>query len=189
MLKVSAILLAAGLSRRMGQDKLLLDYKGKSLFQHSIDLLSVLPVFERIVISTGARLECITLPPGIRSCINHTPESGQSGSIRTGVEAATGTHYLFLNADQPKLKPYDIIPLLEAAKLHPDKIIFPVIDLKPNSPTVFPNQFRSELLDLSGDTGGREIRKTNQDKCFSVEPECPENFKDIDIMEEYNDLF
>jgi len=188
-MKVSAILLAAGLSRRMGTDKLMLEYQGKPLVQHSIDLLSKLPVYESIIVTSNARLKSIALPPGIWSIINPTPENGQSSSIRIGLEAATGTHYMFMTADQPKLTPDDIIPLLQVAKENPDKIIYPIIDNKPNSPTIFPEHFRTELLCLSGDTGGREIRDNNKKSCLALEPEHQKNFKDIDSKEDFDDLF
>jgi len=188
-MKVSAILLAAGLSRRMGTDKLLLDYKGKTFLQHSIDLLSELPVYERIVVTTDARLELINMPPGIRPYINQKPESGQSWSIRIGTKEATGTHYMFMTADQPKLTPDDILPLFEAANQNPDKIIYPKIDSKPTSPTIFPESYRKKLLDLTGDTGGREIRDNNSKCCLEVEPENIMNYVDIDSEEEYHELF
>ena len=187
-MKISAILLAAGLSRRMGCDKLLLEYRGKTLLQRSVELLSSLPVFERIIVISDTRNETITLPSGIHSLINQIPENGISGSIRTGVEAATGTHYFFLTADQPLLTVADLIPLLEASDANPDMIVFPVIKSKPCSPTIFPGRFRTELLGLSGDTGGRAIRDANTDVWHTVEPERPENFIDIDSAEDYQAL-
>jgi len=189
MIRISAILLAAGLSRRMGTDKLLLDYQGKSMIRHSIDLMSELQVYERIVITSDARIEHLTLPSGIRLYVNPAPESGQSASIRIGVEASKGTHYFFMAADQPKLTSKDLLPLLEAIKANPNKIIYPSIDSKPCSPTVFPGRFRMELLSLTGDTGGRVIREANKENCFPIDPEFPMNFADIDCAEEYHDLF
>jgi len=187
-LKTSAILLAAGLSRRMGCDKLLLEYRDKTLLQCSIELLSSLPVFERIIVISDTGSKTITLPSGIKLLINHTPENGISGSIGTGVEAATGTHYFFLTADQPLLTVADLIPLLEASDANPDKIVFPVIDSKPCSPTIFPGRFRTELLNLSGDTGGRAIRDANTVAWHAVVPERPDNFIDIDSAEDYQAL-
>ena len=188
-IKVSAILLAAGVSERMGRDKLLLDYRGKSLLWHSFDLLCALPVFERIVVTSNARAESLALPAEIKLCINTKRKHGMSESVRIGVENATGSHFLFLNADQPKLGVADIMPLLETAKTNPDKIIFPLIDSKPSSPTIFPQGFRSELLSLSGDLGGRVVRNRNPDACLAIEADASENFYDIDTEEEYRGLF
>jgi len=187
-LKISAILLAAGLSQRMGCDKLLLEYRGKTFLQRSVELLSSLPVFERIIVISNTRSKIITLPSGIQLIINSIPENGISGSISTGVEAAKGTHYFFLTADQPLLTVADLRPLLEASEANPDKIVFPIIDNKPCSPTMFPGRFRTELLALSGDTGGRAIRDADLGACHAVEPERPENFFDIDSAEDYQAL-
>jgi len=172
----------------MGCDKLLLEYRGKTLLQRSVELLSNLPVFERIVVTSDTRNETITLPSGIHSLINRIPENGISGSISTGVEAATGTHYFFLTADQPLLTVADLMPLLEASKANPDKIVFPVIKSRPCSPTIFPGRFRTELLDLSGDSGGRAIRDANPGAWLAVEPKRSENFLDIDSVEDYQAL-
>jgi len=172
----------------MGCDKLLLEYSGKTLLQLSIELLSSLPVFERILVTSDTRSKSITMLSGIRLLVNHTPENGISGSISTGVKAATGTHYFFLTADQPLLTVADLIPLLESSEANPDKIIFPVIDHKPCSPTIFPGRFKTELLGLSGDTGGRAVRDANSDVWHKVKPERPENFFDIDSAGDYRAL-
>ena len=172
----------------MGGDKLLLQYKGKTFLQRAVDLLADLHVFERIVVTSDARIKHITLPTGIRLLVNQSPESGLSRSVQIGLEAASGTHYLFLTADQPKLTSGDLLPLLESVKTNPDKIIYPTIDLRPCSPTIFPECFRAELLALSDDTGGRIVRDANPERCYAIKPENPANFMDIDSMEDFNDL-
>ncbi|MCL2820240.1 MAG: nucleotidyltransferase family protein [Oscillospiraceae bacterium] len=184
MLKISAIILAAGLSERMGTDKLMLMYKDKFLLQHSLDLLNSLPVFERIAVTATHRLEKISLPPGVKTVINLQPEKGQSESIRLGLKAASGTHFLFMPADQPELTLNDLTPLINAAAENPDKIIYPVIGGEPSSPTIFPQSFRTALTGLSGDTGGWVIREANKERCVGVEVENSGNFIDIDFPED-----
>ena len=169
----------------MGADKLLLDYNGKTLLQHSIDLLQELPVYERIVVTTDARQKQVNIPCDVKVCINAHPEQGQSSSIKVGVEVAVGTHYFFLVADQPMLTAKDLIPLLDAAINNPGKIIFPVIDLIPSSPTIFPSSFKEELKSLQGDIGGRAIRDAHKDLWHTINPENPGNFTDIDNTEDY----
>lgn len=180
------------MSHRMGRDKLLLDYNGKLILQHSVDLLCMLPVYERILITSDARVQSISIPANIAVRINSQPESGISKSIQIGVEASTGTHYLFLNADQPKLKISDLTKMIEAADANPDKIIHPEIDSKPCSPTLFPGYFRDELLYLSHDpdvnkrdAGGRTIRDANKPLCIAIVPEDPTRYIDIDNTDDY----
>jgi len=179
----------------MGFDKLMLDHHGVPILQHAVNLLTSLPVYERILITSEIRAAKILLSPGIRLLINSHPEKGVNRSIQIGVEAATGTHYLFLTADQPKLETADILQLLEAADENPDRIIHPLIKSKPNSPTLFPGSFRDDLLDLysatstgSNDFGGRMIRNANRHMCITIEPEYPHNFEDIDNADDYKNL-
>jgi molybdenum cofactor cytidylyltransferase len=172
----------------MGEDKLLLEYNGKTLLQHSIDLLQNLPVYERIIVTTNARQNQITIPHTIKLCINPYPEQGISSSIKVGIKAAAGTHYLFLAADQPMLTANDLQPLLDATTANPKRIIFPVIDSKPSSPTIFPSTFKEQLLNLRGDNGGRVIRDANKELWHTIQPENPSNFTDIDRPEDYTNL-
>ena len=183
--ETSAILLAAGFSHRMGKDKLQLTYRGKPLLQLAVDLLSALPVHEKILITVPSRSGCLSIPPEIRVAINAHPEEGQNGSLALGVRAATGASYLFLNADQPKLALDDILPLLEAASVYKNKIVYPLIYGAPCSPTLFPARFREDLHKLSGDSGGRPIREAHPQDCIAVAAQNPENFFDIDNDDDY----
>jgi len=185
---LSAILLAAGVSERMGKDKLILDFNGKTILQHSINLLHELPVFQKILVTTEARSMQMDLPDDIHAIINHRPDKGKSESIRLGVEAASGTHFLFLQADQPKLTKSDIVSLLDASVLNQDKIIYPIVNDEPTSPTIFPVKFRTKLLSLSDDTGGYVIREENKEDCFAVKVSNPLNYIDINTMEDYSSI-
>ena len=187
--KISAILLAAGLSHRMGEDKLRLPYKGKTILQHAVDLLAKLPVSEKIIVTSKVRLDYMHVPQRVLVITNPSPEKGQSGSIRLGLEAATGDWYFFMAADQPGLTADDLHPLLEYAGGHERRIVYPVIDKKPCSPTLFSHDFRKELLALSGDTGGSAVRDAHPKACIGYEPGYPKHFLDVDIVADYQSLF
>jgi molybdenum cofactor cytidylyltransferase len=186
---MTAILLAAGLSRRMGgQDKLLLVHNGKPMLQSAIELLCSLPCSKKIIVTTAERLSAAALPAAVLPVINPSPQEGQSESLRLGLKAAEGEYYFFLNADQPRLTLACLSPLLDSAKKNPDKIIYPLVHGKPSSPVIFPACFREELMALTGDTGGRTIRNAYPQSCFPVEIKNPENFMDIDDIDNYKNL-
>ena len=186
--KVSAIALAAGLSRRMGEDKLLLSYQGKTLIQRAVDLLADLPVYEKILVTTSVRLEKVLLPDGVHTEINSRPEDGQSCSVRLGLRGASGDWYLFMAADQPLLETDDIGQLLDCIASNNNKIIYPVIEGNPCMPALFSDCFRDELLACTGDTGGRTVRLAHPEVCVGIEPDRPVNFRDIDSTEDYHYL-
>ena len=177
--RISAILLAAGLSRRMGgTDKLLLEYCGKPLLSRAIDLMDSLPVHEKILVTTAERIKHVPVPGSIRALVNPCPEDGQSGSMRLGVMAASGEYYLFLAADQPLLEAADITPVLDAAE--ENKIVYPTVEGNPCTPALFSAAFREELLAQSGDCGGRLVRMAHPHACRAMEAVNPGNFFDID---------
>lgn len=183
---VSAILLAAGLSRRMGgRDKLLLPCAGQTLLARAAALLDSLPFREKILVTTVPRLEQTALPPGITSVLNPHPEAGMGESLRLGVTAATGEAYLFLPADQPLLEPSTLLWLLRAARDNAGKIVYPSVGGEPRSPALFPARFRPELLALPGDSGGRGVRLAHPEDCLALEAENPAAFLDVDTGEDY----
>jgi len=168
-----------------GTDKLFLPYKGKTLLQHAIDLLNNEAFYEKILITTSERLKHVDLPQQVRVITNRNPEIGQSESLRLGVEAATGESYLFLNADQPRLAPKNLRYILESARVNTNKIIFPTVDGNPCTPVLFPAFFRSDLLNLTGDVGGRAVRDAHPEACLPLEVECPKDYHDIDSEEDW----
>jgi len=184
-MKLSIILLAAGLSARMGKDKLLMELKSKPLLQHAIDLLDKTEAFEKLIVTTKTRLTKITVPNEVKAIINTDPGRGLSSSIKLAVENSSGTHFLFMTADRPKLTISDITQIINTSKLNPDKIIYPMTDGSPNTPVLFPESKRDELLSLTGDTGGRVLREKYPQICLAVLPENPENFTDINTLEDY----
>jgi molybdenum cofactor cytidylyltransferase len=196
MYKISAILLAAGFSRRAGKDnKLVFPINDKPMLQHAIDLLDSLPApsssskIEKIVVSTFDVLGHVKTSKDMKVMLNKSPEIGQSESIKIGLRAAKGNAYLFMVADQPLLTLRDIKPLLIAAVINKDKIVYPMVDGRPSAPTIFPGRFRKDLLALSGDMGGREIRNKNPKVCFTVDVKKPDNFIEINSMVDYYNLF
>jgi len=168
-----------------GRDKLAVEYEGKTLFRRAVELLDSLPVHQKILVTTRSRLEQAAIPPGILTIINTNPETGQSRSLRLGLEAAACEWYLFLAADQPLLTPECLRPLLDLTGENPGRIIFPFIDGSPCTPALFPAHYRDELLSLSGDTGGREVRAAHPEACMAFEAANPECFIDIDSEEDF----
>jgi len=185
---LSVILLAAGLSKRMGDDKLLMSYNGIPLLQVAVDLLGSIEAHEKIIVTTGKRLKHVTLPQGIRAVINKNRSKGISSSIHLGALNAAGTHFMFMAADQPKLRASDITQIIKTSKENPDKIVYPVISNKPCLPSIFPECLKNELLTITGDIGGRSIREKHPELAVPVIPACPENFIDIDTPKELYDI-
>ncbi len=95
--EVSAAILVGGLSRRLGLDKVLLEFEGRPLIQRSVDLLSSL--FEHVHVIGHHRPEFLDL--GIETIEDLIPEKGALGGLYTAVESSPAPEVFVMAADMP----------------------------------------------------------------------------------------
>jgi molybdenum cofactor cytidylyltransferase len=169
---IAAIVLAAGLARRMGRQKLLLDLKGKPVVRWSVG--AVLPHVGDCVVVTGhddAAVRAALKGLGVRYAVNPRPEDGQGSSIAAGVCALESrtTAVLVVLGDQP-LTPPDVIPALLAAQRQSGKAIAaPSYRGTRGTPVLFAADVFSELRTLGGDAGARDVVTVRPDRVAIVE--------------------
>ena len=102
---LSAIILAGGRSRRMGQNKIWLPFQGRPLIEHVA--LSVTPLASEVIISTDARepfADLITrLPLPTRVALDRYRDAGPLAGLHAGLQAAQNDLVLMVAADMPFL--------------------------------------------------------------------------------------
>ena len=186
-MSVSAIIMAAGFSIRMNQDKLKMKIKEKSMYQY---------IFERIYMCSKCFKEVIvvakdddilkkSLEMGFKAVLNDKSHLGQSQSIKLGILNCSDSGYMFFTADQPFISEETIKELVSAFEKNPNNIIVPCYNGICKSPAIFPKIYKKQLLMLSGDTGGKVIIKDNQHKLIKVNIQSEDELIDIDTMEDY----
>ena len=189
---VQGIILAAGLSRRMGLPKLLLELDGVPVIMwvvraalrsalHDVTLIAG-PETETLA---GA-LEPVADHPRFHLLINPRPNRGMSSSLHIGVSSmsphAAGT--MILLGDQPGVTAELIDELLSAFGRDPKKIVFPAIAGRRTTPVVFPADLFPELMMTSGDVGGREVVDHNRPRVVPVEMGARYDDSDLDTPED-----
>jgi molybdenum cofactor cytidylyltransferase len=184
--------MASGYSRRFDSeaDKLLADFRGRPLFQWTLDLLATLPFLEVIVV---ARLDAIldygTLK-GYTCLRNDAAAEGMSASIRLGLRhaSAQARGYMFFSADQPLLKEATVLALVNAFIVCDNKIVVPTAAGRRGSPTIFPVCYKEALLMLQGEAGGKKIIQQHEDdvKCVAIDDEA--SLMDIDTKADFLDF-
>lgn len=97
-MNISAVLLAGGESRRMGQDKATLPFRGKSLWQIQLDLLRKLQPAQILV---SARTDPDWRPPEVEFVADEQPGRGPLSGIATTLSRITTGHLLALAIDMP----------------------------------------------------------------------------------------
>lgn len=185
-MKTDAIVLAAGLSTRMGRNKLLLPYLGRPILQHTIDLVSSLPFHSRILVSREETIGGVTVPDDFIVLRNPRPQEGQSASMRIGLECAEGDGFIFFQADMPLLDPETVKAVLDLAGK--GLIALPRHGGVPGNPVFFSARFKAELMAVEGDHGGRGVRDRHAENCRYVELASQSPMWDVDTKEKYEAL-
>ena len=100
---VSAIILAGGLSRRLGRDKAVEPFGGEPLISRVIDRLAALTDETIVVVNSEARARELPLPADTKTAVDIYPDSGSLGGIFTGLSAASNQWGFVVACDMPFL--------------------------------------------------------------------------------------
>lgn len=196
--RITAILLAAGLSKRLGRNKLLLPLGDETVVRKTAKAVLASAASE-VILVTGheeAMVKRAVEDLDVRFIHNPRYAEGQSTSMIAGVEAAheAAEAYLFVLGDQPLLTPgivNDLISLYE--KSRPDALVVaPSYQGRRGNPTLFSAALKDELLRTSGDAGGRGIiqrlETESPDKIVFHRLSNDDIFLDIDTEEDYETM-
>ncbi len=188
---ISAIILAAGESSRMGQLKQLMTLGKGIILEYVIDNLLNSLVSEIIVV-LGYKSEevkkTIANKP-VKIVVNPDYHQGMSTSIKTGLDSIDNQAKAVMIAlgDQPYIDSLTINNLIKAFFTHNKGITIPVYQGRRGHPVIFVKKYIGELLKLKGDIGGREIITRHPDDVLEVAVNCEGILIDIDTMENYTD--
>jgi len=186
---ISAILLGAGESRRMGFDKLSLPWGKETVFERCLETLLRSRVQE-VVIVRGPRNSAMRNRfhgKTIKMVTNPHPRAGMSCSIRTGLRAIRlgSDGILIALGDQPFLKARTINALIRAFDREKERIIIPAFQGKTGHPVIFHKAYKKELMNLKGDVGGRSIIERHRENVRVVKVKSNGVLKDVDTWQDY----
>lgn len=169
MSRFAAIVLAAGMSSRMGSNKLLADLDGQPLIKRTVERVKASGVDEVIVV-TGHQASAVRAALShVR--IVHNPEftSGLASSLRAGIQAAWDFDAAFVClGDMPLIRPEDLQRMM-AAFVDTESVVAPTKNSLLGNPVLWGEAHFAELAALSGDRGARALLEDNRDKIVTVE--------------------
>jgi molybdenum cofactor cytidylyltransferase len=204
----AAIILAAGSSSRMGagRHKLLLPLDGRPVLSHVID--AALGSYARpIVIVLGhqadqvrAQIETYTRLPGMNIVENAAYLQGMSTSMHLGIQTLLFHDYkkadsayavdsaLIMLGDQPMITSQVIDTLITTFRATGKRIVAPLYEGKRGSPVLFDASLFPELLQVSGDEGGRTVlERHRQDVELAEMGNALANY-DVDTWDAYQQV-
>lgn len=186
MYDLSIIILASGLSKRMGQNKLLMDFKGKKMYQHCINSVKKSDIRQKIVVSAYDEILEYARNVGDFTLVKNEKQAlGQSQSIKMGIaKVKPCLGFVFLPSDMPFITEIFLNKVCDFFMQDTSCIVVPRVEGKNSMPTIFPFSLYDELSNISGDIGGRDIIKANLSKARYFDVSDGQVLQDIDTMEE-----
>ena len=187
---ISAILLAAGQSKRMnGENKLVKHYKKYPLIMHSVNNILESKI-EKLVIVLGYQKEIIekVLEKNnkIKLVFNDSFESGIASSIKAGLNQLTNeTEFFFICLGDMPLVNKNIYNFLIKSKNN-KKIIVPIYKGQQGNPVLFSYSMKKEIMSINGDMGAKKILEINKDKTLYIEINDQCISKDFNTKADFN---
>ena len=201
--RTAAIILAAGTSSRMGNErnKLLLPLHHRPVLAHVIEAVfgsrarPIVLVLGHQAAQVRAHIQQDIEQNLIQVVENPDYARGQSTSMQAGLRVVLAakreeapTSAIFLLGDQPMITAQMIDELIALREQSGKRIALPLYQGKRGNPVVFALDLAPELLQVSGDEGGRGVLKRHPDEIAALEMgEEAANF-DVDTWEAYQEV-
>ncbi len=168
MIRLAAIVLAAGLSRRFGAErKLLADLGGRPLIDWAFAPLASLDLARRIlVVPEGAPgISARGKASGFEIIVNPKAEDGMGSSLALGAQALDDVDGVFVAlADMPFIPPAAYAALRAAFETGgPETIVLPMHEGRRGHPVLFGRAWVEALAALAGDQGAKGIIQRARD--------------------------
>ncbi len=186
--QISAILLAAGRSRRMGAFKPLLPFGDTTVIESCLNNLHTAGI-ENIVVVVGHRAADIRAQLkqlNVSFALNPDPDSQMSTSIARGVELIdeNAKALLISLVDHPAV-PSDVVTLLINEWNQGAKLIQPEYNGRGGHPVLIDLVYRHELLALDPRRGLRALIAAHLEEVRRVSVDSPYIARDMDTWEDY----
>lgn len=190
MSDISAVLLAAGESSRMGRQKALLPWRGSTLLQYQANSL-LRGGASQVIAVLGYRAE--TLRPlvqdiqGVVTVLNLRYRTGKTSSIRAGLRSLSPQDQvvLVLSVDQPRSSAL-VRRVVEAHQQHGSLITYPAYQGKGGHPVAFSASLLPELMRIRESRQGlREVVDRHKAEVLRLEVDDQQAMLDLNREEDY----
>ena len=193
---IAGLILAAGESTRMGTDKALLTYRGRTFIEAILATLREAGV-SRLAVVLGHHADEIQRAvdfTGVEVIVNHDYQQGQTSSLQAGLKAldsGAGTSVeavLLCLVDHPAVPAEAIRALLAAFQATASPVVIPAFKGQRGHPVLIGRALFDELLGLSPEAGANSIIRKYRNATQFVEVGDAGILLDVDDPETYRNL-
>lgn len=193
--QVSAVVLAAGESARMGETKQLLRVGGRTILERTLECVRNSDAAETILV-LGHAAETIrrelpqSLLGGVTVVMNPAYKQGMASSLREGLSAVGGDARaaLIMLSDQPFVRGDTINRIIERYCASEAEIVIPYYKGRRGNPVLLGRPVFQEAMSLQGDTGCRAIFGSHTDRTLVLNVDDAGILLDIDDRQDYERL-
>jgi len=186
---IGCIVLAAGESTRMKQQKLLMPYKERTIIETVVDkcLQSKIDEIYIVVGSDSEKIKSKLAGLNLNIITNDNYKMGMLSSVQKGIDALPKSlkAVIILLGDQPMVKSEIIDLMIDSFHRSRKGIVIPTFAGKRGHPILIDLKYRKAVNFLNPGKGLRELIYNNQENIFEVEVETNEILRDIDTFEDY----
>jgi molybdenum cofactor cytidylyltransferase len=188
---ISGVVLAAGLSKRMGRSKMLLEWGDETVIEHVVGVLSDAGVRE-IVVVTGRdeQLLISVLKEKPVSCVFNSryKEDAMIYSLQRGISAlsehAEGAFVVL--GDQPQLQIDIVEQLIQAYGETDAELIVPSFQMRRGHPWIVRHTLWNEIMQLSPPLTLREFLNNHSEQIHYVCVNSESILSDLDTPDDYS---
>lgn len=178
--RVGCVIMASGLGKRFGSNKLMADFHGKPMIFQALEASR--NIKDRVVVTRHPDVARFCREQGVQVVLHDLPH--RSDTVRLGLEALGDVDgCMFLPGDQPLLRQKTVALLVSRWEADPQRILRPVHEDTPGSPVLFPQWTFGELRGLPEGKGGGWVIQQHPEAVETLPISDPWELTDADTPE------
>lgn len=187
---ISAIILAAGQSRRMGQPKMLLPWGQLTVIEQVIRTFRGAGIEDILVVTGGTRelVEKVIEPYPVQKIYNSNYEAGEMlSSLQLGLRALSDQVRATLIGlgDQPQVQERTVRLVCEAYRESQSSLVVPSFQMRRGHPWLVATPLWNEVLKLEPPESPRDFLNRHATDIHYVEVDTSSVLTDLDTPEDY----
>lgn len=186
---ITAIILAAGESKRMGQPKMLMPWGKSTVLQTVISTFQAAGIKDILVVTGGAHQQVETLiGKTVQTVYNENYKDGEMlSSIQLGlsVKKREASAALICLGDQPQVEERSVRSICNAYLANKSQLVVPSYEMQRGHPWLVARPLWDELLEMKAPKTPRDFLKKHARMIHYVNVGTPSILTDLDTPEDY----